>query len=397
MMITYLSVGAILVKKDEPEAGTPWKVFEVEDGIRLQRVGQPDNVWKGESIEDVNRAFTPENGDEMTDYIPANVKSVADIGYTQVHLKALREHKADRNALPTFSGGAMATLPTAHQPQESRVHVIELDATEVSAMTALAGGINAARSRPFNIVTAPESPLKIDHELKVDPERLAEIIAGTKTHEIRVFDREFKVGNTLKLNEYDRSANEYTGQLAIVKVTNITAPGSYGLPANLGVMSIELVKAFDFKREFQSEVSMADVLANNKQMHIGLSSANTLSFADSVALIKSMLPEEAKTKQTPPFDVVVDEAQFLAGSIHSPSNEFRKFSQDAVSDELNRARPACQDEMARRLWAAAQYDGFINTGAVASMKDGGGFERVDYRPYKRVIDLAIARLAEAGF
>ena len=90
MTITYISVGAVLIKKDEPEAGTPWKVLDVENGILLQRVGQPDNVWNGESIEDVNRAFTPEIGDEMADYIPVGVKSVADIGYTQVHLKALK-------------------------------------------------------------------------------------------------------------------------------------------------------------------------------------------------------------------------------------------------------------------------------------------------------------------
>lgn len=259
-MITYLSVSAVLIKKDEPEAGTPWKVLEVEDGIHLQRVGQPDNVWKGESIGDVNRAFAPENGDEMADYIPANVKSVADIGYTQVHLKALRGHKDDSNALPTFCGGAMATLPTAHQPQESRVHVMELDATEVSAMAGIAEGVNAARSRPltFSIVKATEYPFKIDHELKIDPERLAEIIVGTKTHEIRVFDRGFQVGNVLKLNAYDRSTNTWAGQFAIVKVTNITTPGSYGLPENVGAMSIVLMDALDFR----TEVSMADVLAS---------------------------------------------------------------------------------------------------------------------------------------
>ncbi|MHB1201320.1 MAG: DUF3850 domain-containing protein [Polaromonas sp.] len=79
------------------------------------------------------------------------------------------------------------------------------------------------------------------HELKIDPERLAEILASTKTHEIRVFDRDFQVGNTLKLNAYDRSTNVYTGQSAVVKVTNITAPGSYGLPENVGVMSIALI------------------------------------------------------------------------------------------------------------------------------------------------------------
>lgn len=85
--------------------------------------------------------------------------------------------------------------------------------------------------------------ITVNHELKIDPERLAEIIAGTKRHEIRVFDRDFQVGNTLKLIAYNRSTNEYAGPMATVKVTNITSPGSYGLPDNLSVMSIELIEA----------------------------------------------------------------------------------------------------------------------------------------------------------
>lgn len=80
-----------------------------------------------------------------------------------------------------------------------------------------------------------------DHELKIDPERLVEILSGDKTHEIRIFDREFKVGDILKLNAYDRSTQAYTGQSTMVQVTNITQPGSYGLPEKIGVMSIALI------------------------------------------------------------------------------------------------------------------------------------------------------------
>lgn len=79
------------------------------------------------------------------------------------------------------------------------------------------------------------------HELKIDPERLAEILAGTKTHEIRVFDRPFEIGATLHLLGYNRTSREYTGQTASVRITNITSPGSYGLPENVGVMSIKLI------------------------------------------------------------------------------------------------------------------------------------------------------------
>lgn len=85
--------------------------------------------------------------------------------------------------------------------------------------------------------------IEIDHELKIDPQRLAEVMARTKTHEVRLFERDYRVGNTLKLNGYDRAASVYTGEWAIVRVTNITAPGQYGLNANVGVMSITLVES----------------------------------------------------------------------------------------------------------------------------------------------------------
>lgn len=95
-------------------------------------------------------------------------------------------------------------------------------------------------TEPANATAVVETGAFIDHDLKIDPERFVEVLAGTKTHEIRVFDRDYQVGNTLRLNAYDRSAKMYTGRSAMARVTNITAPGSYGLPENVGVMSIAL-------------------------------------------------------------------------------------------------------------------------------------------------------------
>lgn len=77
--------------------------------------------------------------------------------------------------------------------------------------------------------------------LKVDPHQLANIFAGTKTHEVRVFERDYQVDSILTLMGYDRSNQVYTGQQATVEITNITAPDTYGLPANVGVMSIALL------------------------------------------------------------------------------------------------------------------------------------------------------------
>jgi hypothetical protein len=87
--------------------------------------------------------------------------------------------------------------------------------------------------------TPASTDTPFDHALKIDPERLAEVERGEKKHEVRVFDRDYKVGQVLKLLGFDRARSEYTGRGQFVLVTCITPPGSYGLPTNVGVMSIQ--------------------------------------------------------------------------------------------------------------------------------------------------------------
>lgn len=90
---------------------------------------------------------------------------------------------------------------------------------------------------------------RVDHELKLDPARMAEVLAGTKTHEVRRFDRDFKLGDTLLLREFDRQSNRFVGPAAFMEVTNVTLPGTYGLPAAIGVMSVAMRDAADLFTE----------------------------------------------------------------------------------------------------------------------------------------------------
>lgn len=98
-------------------------------------------------------------------------------------------------------------------------------------------------STALGVETPADPDTAFDHALKIDPERLAEVERGDKKHEVRVFDRDYKVGQVLKLLGFDRARGEYTGRGQFALVTCITAPGSYGLPANIGVMSIQRIGA----------------------------------------------------------------------------------------------------------------------------------------------------------
>lgn len=76
------------------------------------------------------------------------------------------------------------------------------------------------------------------HELKCDPGPFQATYIGSKTFEVRVNDRDYKVGDTLHLREYDRITSTYTGRWVSKRVTYLLAGGSYGLPDNLVVMSL---------------------------------------------------------------------------------------------------------------------------------------------------------------
>ena len=79
------------------------------------------------------------------------------------------------------------------------------------------------------------------HELKTWPEGFEEVLSGVKTHEVRVLDRPFMVGDVLHLREYRPAIKSYTGRSLEVEVTYITEEGRFGLPIGICVMSIRKV------------------------------------------------------------------------------------------------------------------------------------------------------------
>lgn len=91
--------------------------------------------------------------------------------------------------------------------------------------------------------------VQIKYELKSWSEFFNEIIAGRKTHELRrSSDRNFQVGDCLKLKEFNRRENKYTGREVLVEVTYITgdfSPCAYSneaIKAGFCILSIKLIK-----------------------------------------------------------------------------------------------------------------------------------------------------------
>ena len=78
------------------------------------------------------------------------------------------------------------------------------------------------------------------HELKCWPGPFAAVLNGTKRYEIRsTADRHFAIGDVLVLHEWVPQPGVYTGRSLKKTVSYLTAPGEFGLPENLCVMSLE--------------------------------------------------------------------------------------------------------------------------------------------------------------
>ena len=83
----------------------------------------------------------------------------------------------------------------------------------------------------------------ITHDLKTWPESFDAVEQGRKTHETRINDRDFKVGDFLRLKRWDPAAGIYTGREIIVRVTYCGDLGVFNAAlAGFVSMSIERIK-----------------------------------------------------------------------------------------------------------------------------------------------------------
>ncbi|MFD1884020.1 DUF3850 domain-containing protein [Paenibacillus wenxiniae] len=77
------------------------------------------------------------------------------------------------------------------------------------------------------------------HRLKLVQPYFNDVVSGAKTFEVRVNDRDFKVGDVLELLEYDPETTWLTDRSVRVRVTYILDNTKYVLPGTV-IMAIEL-------------------------------------------------------------------------------------------------------------------------------------------------------------
>jgi ASC-1-like (ASCH) protein len=91
--------------------------------------------------------------------------------------------------------------------------------------------------KSFLVAVEPncEGVRSMKHDLKLSTEFFGSVLVGIKTFEIRFNDRNYKVGDTLVLKEFNTFTEAYTGREIEKKVTYIT---NYAQQDGFIVMSI---------------------------------------------------------------------------------------------------------------------------------------------------------------
>lgn len=92
----------------------------------------------------------------------------------------------------------------------------------------------------MQVLRPGESDHVATHDLKIWPEffvALGGVGLGRprKTFEIRKNDRNFRVGDTLLLREWDPKTREYSGRVQVVYVRYVTPLDSIGYPGSVGM------------------------------------------------------------------------------------------------------------------------------------------------------------------
>lgn len=78
------------------------------------------------------------------------------------------------------------------------------------------------------------------HELKTWPKFFAALRSGSKTFEVRRADRNFRVGDTLILREWDPSRSEFTEAAPLMRtVTYVMHGPAFGVEDGFCVMAVQ--------------------------------------------------------------------------------------------------------------------------------------------------------------
>lgn len=77
------------------------------------------------------------------------------------------------------------------------------------------------------------------HELKTWPKYYYRVFIGQKNFELRKADRDFEIGDFVRLREFDPDKNEYTGRELQKEIMYILHGGQFGLEQGYVILDLK--------------------------------------------------------------------------------------------------------------------------------------------------------------
>lgn len=74
------------------------------------------------------------------------------------------------------------------------------------------------------------STIEIDHEIKVWPDEFEKIVTGSKRHEFRKNDRDYKSGQFLLMREFQPNGERYLDREIVSRIGAISYGPEWGIP-----------------------------------------------------------------------------------------------------------------------------------------------------------------------
>jgi hypothetical protein len=122
--------------------------------------------------------------------------------------------------------------------------------SEAAALRAVLAALASSPTAPATTAQAQPAPAEepaagrgearppTEHRVKCWPEPFAAVVSGAKLYEIRVNDRDYRVGDVLWLEEWSPETATYTGDFWKKTITYMTPGGAWGLPDGLCVLGL---------------------------------------------------------------------------------------------------------------------------------------------------------------
>lgn len=122
-------------------------------------------------------------------------------------------------------------------PQEQQEEVIQESAEQGKVLTPA-----VAQAKRQEIIESEQKEKSMTHEIDSYPLQFEAVRSGLKTFLWGFDNQSYRVGDKLKINEFDDKEILYTGEFVEAKITYVETGGENGIPENYIIMGIKKIR-----------------------------------------------------------------------------------------------------------------------------------------------------------